>query len=266
MDRYTRPWNGAPRRQPNKVTWPRSCACRSYMGRCGLCRATTLLPPDAKQPGAKRVSTASGSLLGHAFSQFACAAAQDEPQGSDKAFVWHTLAAAQGLPSSEAIMGEACYYGHFGVRQCYFAAIYWLRKASLALEVESPDFKSPSFLSRSLMITKSALCMKVDMVGFSALPEALFWYDIYSSVMAREGHTTDRPDCFSFTKCGCCGARGDIKAATIKRCAKCKAVAYCSKKCQVKHWKMGRKIDCATVEKVITAMKDQRMLMPLESR
>jgi MYND finger len=152
------------------------------------------------------------------------------------------------------------------VRQCYFAAIYWLRKASLALEVESPDFKSPSFLSRSLMITKSALCMSVDKVGFSAIPEALFWYDIYSSIMAREGQTTDRPDCFFFTKCGCCGARGDIKSATIKLCAKCKAVAYCGKECQVRHWKMGHKIDCATVEKVKTDMKDQRMLQSLESR
>jgi MYND finger len=108
--------------------------------------------------------------------------------------------------------------------------------------------------------------MSVDMVGFSAIPEALFWYDIYASVMAREGQTTDRPNCFLFTKCGCCGAHGDVKSGTIKRCAKCKAVAYCGKKCQVKHWKMGHKIDCGTVEDVKTAMKDQRMLLPLESR
>ena len=30
----------------------------------------------------------------------------------------------------------------------------------------------------------------------------------------------------------------------FKACARCKAFHYCSKKCQVKHWKDGHKVDC----------------------
>jgi hypothetical protein len=30
----------------------------------------------------------------------------------------------------------------------------------------------------------------------------------------------------------------------LKACARCKAFHYCSKKCQVEHWKAGHKVDC----------------------
>ena len=41
--------------------------------------------------------------------------------------------------------------------------------------------------------------------------------------------------------CANCGNRNKEK---LKLCARCKSFAYCSKECQVKHWKAGHKVDC----------------------
>ena len=43
------------------------------------------------------------------------------------------------------------------------------------------------------------------------------------------------------TQCAMCGC-ADKKQ--LKVCANCKAFQYCSKKCQVDHWKAGHKVDC----------------------
>ena len=40
--------------------------------------------------------------------------------------------------------------------------------------------------------------------------------------------------------CVNCGKREE----NLKACARCRAFRYCSKKCQVKHWKDGHKVDC----------------------
>jgi hypothetical protein len=42
--------------------------------------------------------------------------------------------------------------------------------------------------------------------------------------------------------CANCGRKGEKE--TLKTCARCKAFHYCSKKCQVEHWKAGHKVDC----------------------
>jgi TPR repeat protein len=43
--------------------------------------------------------------------------------------------------------------------------------------------------------------------------------------------------------CANCGKQGD-EECTLKQCAKCKAFSFCSKDCQVKHWKAGHKTEC----------------------
>ena len=41
--------------------------------------------------------------------------------------------------------------------------------------------------------------------------------------------------------CANCGSRARDQ---LKVCARCKALSYCSKECQVAHWKKGHKVDC----------------------
>jgi hypothetical protein len=54
----------------------------------------------------------------------------------------------------------------------------------------------------------------------------------------------------SLYKCARCGSnyRG-VKRAPLLDCSRCKSVAYCSKECQVVHWKeMGHKKECSKLK------------------
>jgi len=51
-----------------------------------------------------------------------------------------------------------------------------------------------------------------------------------------------------------------------KRCAGCQSAFYCSRKCQIKHWKKGHKHECATLQqKCIDVAQDLVKLMNQES-
>jgi hypothetical protein len=49
-------------------------------------------------------------------------------------------------------------------------------------------------------------------------------------------------DCWKH-RCANCNMMSEEKEE-FKACARCKAFHYCSKKCQVEHWKAGHKVDC----------------------
>jgi hypothetical protein len=49
-------------------------------------------------------------------------------------------------------------------------------------------------------------------------------------------------DCWK-NRCANCDRMSECKQ-NFKACARCKAFHYCSKKCQVQHWKAGHKVDC----------------------
>jgi hypothetical protein len=49
-------------------------------------------------------------------------------------------------------------------------------------------------------------------------------------------------DCWKY-RCANCNMMSEEKDQ-FKACARCKAFHYCSKKCQVEHWKAGHKVDC----------------------
>ena len=47
------------------------------------------------------------------------------------------------------------------------------------------------------------------------------------------------------TICANCGKGvSELKGSNLKLCGHCKTFHYCSKHCQVKHWKDGHKADC----------------------
>lgn len=71
-----------------------------------------------------------------------------------------------------------------------------------------------------------------EMADANATPGQCRW--LYESVGA---HSTDQPT--SGTLCFGCGS-----AAPTSRCAKCGVALYCSRACQVAHWKGGHKHDC----------------------
>jgi TPR repeat protein len=45
--------------------------------------------------------------------------------------------------------------------------------------------------------------------------------------------------------CANCGIAGTAGGGALKPCSRCKAVVYCGKECQAKHWKTrGHKAEC----------------------
>lgn len=49
-------------------------------------------------------------------------------------------------------------------------------------------------------------------------------------------------------RCAVCGA-GEPEAA-LKRCSACRAVHYCSQKCQLQHWGAGHHADCPRLQQL----------------
>mmetsp|Transcript_21260 Transcript_21260/g.40112 ORF Transcript_21260/g.40112 Transcript_21260/m.40112 type:complete len:111 (+) Transcript_21260:814-1146(+) len=47
--------------------------------------------------------------------------------------------------------------------------------------------------------------------------------------------------------CACCKKDAVCFSGNLQQCGSCKAVWYCGRGCQVKHWNDGHKIDCITV-------------------
>jgi MYND finger len=92
-----------------------------------------------------------------------------------------------------------------------------------------------------------------DIIGNSAIPEAHYWYRLYQeAAMARSIVPAAKPTWLEIVQCGCCAK----KTRDLQKCAICKSVGYCGKKCQTTHWKMGHKRDCKALDKWKAAMKD----------
>jgi TPR repeat protein len=172
---------------------------------------------------------------------------------SDDSLVWCSLAASQGFCQSQFMLGEIHLHGRHGMPNAVFPAIYWLRKAAL-----QGYAKAQMHLAFSLIITKQAIYDGIiDIAGHSAIPEACFWLGLYEEAMnAAHEIPMARPLWLQAhsSKCGCCGKSQSV--IKLQRCAKCRIIGYCSKVCQVQHWKMGHKHDCRNLDVWKDAMKN----------
>jgi hypothetical protein len=89
-------------------------------------------------------------------------------------------------------------------------------------------------------------CFELDpLTGYSHIP---FIASIHSMASRTRFHYQVWDDCIIAIDiwkhiCANCGKQGD-KECDLKQCARCKVFSYCSKECQVKHWKAGHKADC----------------------
>ena len=61
-----------------------------------------------------------------------------------------------------------------------------------------------------------------------------------SMLKAQQAQTSSNAHPAKSSACAHCG----INAPSLKACSRCKITSYCSKECQVAHWKSGHKSDC----------------------
>jgi hypothetical protein len=184
----------------------------------------------------------------------------------DESFRLLTLAAFQGCLLARIDLG-AIYEKRFEVmvttktavgedwRKNLLLSLFWYGKGS---EVEEKDDSRPGGCNplggmafhlnlAMLLLWHPRDCSNIHpLPGYSHVP-------FYTWAIAKGGqHTTN----ISFPRsprlmhnnawesaCANCGTKSREKEQ-FKACARCRAFHYCSKKCQVQHWKAGHKIDC----------------------
>jgi hypothetical protein len=135
-------------------------------------------------------------------------------------------------------------------RKNLLLGVYWFGKAAELAEGKDPRMGGCKALA--LMALRLDLTMRLIWYprpgdpppGYSHIPFCTW------ALAKGDQHTEDvLPLDPSFDmhsrKNGCanCGI-ASLEDEQFKQCARCKAVYYCSKKCQVEHWKAGHKVDC----------------------
>jgi hypothetical protein len=148
-------------------------------------------------------------------------------------------------------------------REYLLLSLYWAGRVCNEKERELPAIIyicyrkkfSSQFQIAMRMFWHKRPCFEFDpLTGYSHIP---FLTSIFSALRKvchdEEGKNTLPVDILEMKNtlpidiwkhiCANCGKERD-KECALKQCARCKAFSYCSKECQVKHWKAGHKADC----------------------
>jgi hypothetical protein len=171
-------------------------------------------------------------------------------------FYHKQLANQEGKKGNKSIIRE--------IRECLLLRFYWAGRVCNKKEHELPRSEVTLYMMifvsqfgimmRELWHSKRP-CFELDpLTGYSHIP---LLTSIHSKV--KKGcHDEELDICVQdeFSKlsvqlnmwkqhmCANCGKQGGGNECVLKTCARCKAFSYCSKECQVKHWKAGHKVDC----------------------
>jgi MYND finger len=149
-----------------------------------------------------------------------------------------------------------CLEGRDGLAASTFTAIYWFRRS--ALQGYRQAFID--LAEMSLRAKKEIFDGKINVTGHSGLPEAIFWFDVAERYV--QGFRTPDID-GHLTRCDVCFEKGS-PATGFMKCDHCKAMLYCSKKCQAEHWNMGHKVCCKKIDPYRKAVKEApwRKMLP----
>jgi hypothetical protein len=184
---------------------------------------------------------------------------------AEEVFRLYTLAAFQGSEDGRYALGMY-YHGRYDLmkigdqdwRRNVLLTVYWFGKAA-EIEDKTPE----GCRSLTLMVIHLDVAMRIlwhpprtslvdHLPGYSHIP-FITWAIDKGGKYAQQ--FSKRPFDYAWKlECANCGSR---KKGELKACARCKAFQYCSKKCQVEHWKDGHKVDCKGhwIEKYFPAMR-----------
>lgn len=175
---------------------------------------------------------------GCARSQFAIGVLGNSAQ---EAVLWFTLAAAQENEQAQCKLAAMYEKGYDGLlEKSSFKALYWSKRAAVGTAYANAHAEFAGHLMR-VAIEHYGSC---QIVGFSPIPEALFWARKAAGggSVAGEDMLKSLEEAYS-QLCDLCGkpSQPDCK---LVRCSRCKAAYYCGRECQRKHWRVGHKADC----------------------
>ena len=179
---------------------------------------------------------------------------------NDKVFQLLTLSAFQGDYSARMFLGHIYELksnhmkrGSADWRKNLLLGVYWYGMAAELAEGKDP--KSGGCKALPLMALRLDSTMRLlwhPRPDYNHdFPPGYSHISFYTWALAKGGQQT--VDSLSLEPsfdihsrknyCANCGI-ASLEDKQLKQCARCKAVYYCSKKCQVEHWKAGHKVDC----------------------
>jgi hypothetical protein len=181
----------------------------------------------------------------------------DNYDRNEEAFRLLTLAAFQGSAQARSNLGSI-YEERYQATEDeawdknLILSLYWYGKGA-ELEAKDPrqGCKSLAGMAFNLNLAMSLFWHPRDYSNMHPLP-GYSHVPFYTWALAKSGQHTKT---INFPQprlmdndawqnvCANCGKQSREKQE-LKACSSCKAFHYCSKKCQVKHWKAGHKVDC----------------------
>ena len=151
------------------------------------------------------------------------------PQNSKEALVWYRKAADQGHSGAQLNLGVMYKQGQ-GVPQNFKGELVWYRKSANQGQADA-QFNLGALYEQGQGVPKSAA-------------RALSWYRIAAphgdkGALKRMAKLEATRSSSGLEPGGCenCGALQGPGGAALEPCARCRAVVYCGKECQKKHWK-----------------------------
>jgi hypothetical protein len=192
---------------------------------------------------------------GAAHSQYILAVLLMETDPDEEVFQLLTLAAFQGHQKARFALGdthEQMFQYMSSVRDAAWRkelllGLYWYGK-SAEVEKKNPEGrKSLPKVVLHLDLAMTILWHPRDddnhgpLPGYSHVPFCI-WALTKGGQQTPLIYSKSPFDCWK-NRCANCDERSE-KKNKFKACACCRAFHYCSKRCQVEHWKSGHKVDC----------------------
>lgn len=147
------------------------------------------------------------------------------------------LSADQGCDEAQFSLGN-CYAAGRGVEKDPDKALHWFTKAA-----EQGHSSAMNSVAGMLMTISKEKHGSPYITGKCPVPRALKWgrrAAAHGCTVAAENNA--RMEKFLSSMCANC--QKPRIASQLLRCQKCRTMYYCSKGCQVNHWKEGHKKDC----------------------
>lgn len=187
------------------------------------------------------------ALHGHAMGQYRLATHKADNGNPSESYRLFTLSSAQGCKDAMEMLGN--YYLEAQIKtksiKDFHLRMYWFSRAA-----EMGSVQGTAAFAHSILYAQATIWHRPNTIydlvpGLSAYPLVMrLARRVYTMGDNRVNKIMKGQidSMLGFLKQGCasCGKRGN----NFMNCSRCKTMHYCSKKCQVKHWKKGHKIEC----------------------
>ena len=154
-------------------------------------------------------------------------------------------------PLAACLLGWLHLYGEGGLDQSLCLARHYLQRSA-----DGGHYRAFFYLAKTLIdLGKLQYDSNIFIPGYSPVPKALYWYRESLEHAIIEGEEGILPLVRTHLKeleasvqdhCANCDKKANAlpKGDKLKCCVRCHAAWYCSKDCQVEHWRAGHKNDC----------------------